>query len=49
MEGLQELDLSKVQALDVNSKFEISPGLKNIALLEDFKNKMEVLKKIKLT
>lgn len=27
-------------ALDVNSKFEIEPGLKNISILKDFKNKL---------
>ncbi|MCK5701744.1 MAG: phosphoribosylanthranilate isomerase [Cyclobacteriaceae bacterium] len=48
LDALGALDLSKVVALDVNSKFEISPGLKNIALLEDLKNKMAGLKMTKL-
>lgn len=31
---LDELDLNRVHALDVNSKFEIAPGLKDAALLK---------------
>jgi phosphoribosylanthranilate isomerase len=45
---LSDVDLSKVHALDVNSMFEISPGLKNIAMLEELKEKMKDLSKDKL-
>jgi len=41
LENVQELnqvDLSKVYALDVNSKFEVKPGLKDIELLKKLKN-----------
>jgi len=37
---LADIDLSKVHALDVNSRFEIKPGLKDVALLK------ELIKKI---
>ena len=48
LDSLSDLDLSKVIALDVNSKFEISPGLKNIALLEELKEKIAGFNKGKL-
>jgi phosphoribosylanthranilate isomerase len=35
---LNEVDLSQVHALDVNSKFEVKPGLKNIEKLERLKD-----------
>ena len=38
LDGLYEVDLSKVHALDVNSKFEMKPGLKNIEKLERLKD-----------
>jgi phosphoribosylanthranilate isomerase len=38
LEGLNEVDLSQVHALDVNSKFELKPGLKNIEKLERLKD-----------
>ena len=36
---LANIDLSKVHALDVNSRFEIKPGLKDIDKLKELKNK----------
>lgn len=45
---LTELDLSKIHALDVNSKFEIDPGLKDVEMLKVLKNKMMDLKKEKI-
>ena len=41
IDDLSGLELSKVHALDVNSKFEISPGLKNVTMLEELKEKIE--------
>ncbi|WP_298313597.1 phosphoribosylanthranilate isomerase [uncultured Aquimarina sp.] len=49
--GLQEIEKIKailktdlpIYAVDVNSKFEIKPGLKNIRDLEEFKNKIAVI------
>ena len=35
--NLIKVDLSKIYAIDVNSKFEISPGLKNIDMLKELK------------
>jgi len=46
---LTDVDLRKVYALDVNSKFEITPGLKNTAMLENLKEKMAGLKNGKLS
>jgi phosphoribosylanthranilate isomerase len=48
--GLEEIDLTKeilatnlpIHALDVNSKFEIEPGLKNIEKLNSFKDKLKL-------
>lgn len=48
LDAMEKLDINKIHALDVNSKFEISPGLKNIALLEELKIKMAGLKIEKL-
>lgn len=45
---LNGLDLSKIHALDVNSKFEIAPGLKNVVMLKELKDKMMGLKKVKI-
>lgn len=41
---LVNIDLSKVHALDVNSRFEIKPGLKDIGKLEDLKTKITNIK-----
>ncbi len=49
--GLQEVDKIKailktdlpIYAIDINSKFEIKPGLKNIHDLKEFKNKIAVI------
>lgn len=49
IEFLRGLELSNLHALDVNSKFEISPGLKNVSMLEELKEKMIELKNEKLT
>ena len=38
LEDLKQLDLSKVHALDVNSKFEKEPGMKDIEKLEELKD-----------
>ncbi len=37
LEGLESIDLSKVHALDVNSRFEVRPGLKDVDLLKKLK------------
>lgn len=42
IEGLKGLDVSKIHALDVNSKFEVKPGLKNIEMLAKLKNQMAI-------
>lgn len=47
-DDMTELDLSKIHALDVNSKFEISPGLKDVKRLKILKDKMMGLKKEKI-
>jgi phosphoribosylanthranilate isomerase len=47
IDDLDGLELSKVHALDVNSKFEISPGFKNIAMLEELKEKIAGLNNFK--
>ena len=39
-EFLKQPESRYCHAIDVNSKFEIEPGLKNITLLQEFKNKM---------
>ncbi|TYB75737.1 phosphoribosylanthranilate isomerase [Bizionia myxarmorum] len=42
IEKFSKLDVSKYcYAIDVNSKFEIEPGLKSSVKLEEFKNKLE--------
>jgi phosphoribosylanthranilate isomerase len=46
--GIEEIKLLKklnlpVYAIDVNSKFEIEPGLKNIELLKSFQSQIEIL------
>ena len=48
IDDLSGLDLSKVHALDVNSKFEVSPGLKNVATLEKLKERIAGFNKNKL-
>ncbi len=45
---LTNLDLNKIHALDVNSKFEIAPGLKNVVMLKELKDKLMGLKKEKI-
>lgn len=43
IEDIQEIDRNKfpgLAALDVNSKFELKPALKNISLLKELKNKI---------
>lgn len=45
---IAELDLSKIHALDVNSKFEISPGLKNIEMLKKLNDKLADILKEKI-
>ena len=45
VDHLNEIDLTKVEALDVNSKFEITPGLKDVNMLESLKTKMFGLNK----
>ncbi len=49
LDDLTDVDLSKIHAFDVNSKFEISPGLKNIAMLEKLKEKIMETRSGKLT
>jgi phosphoribosylanthranilate isomerase len=34
LDGLSKMDVSRIHALDVNSRFEVKPGLKDIKLLE---------------
>ena len=41
VKDLEKIDLSKVHALDVNSRFEIRPGLKNVEDLKDFIARLE--------
>lgn len=41
IEEVNNLDLHKIHALDVNSKFELTPGHKNIELLERLKENIE--------
>lgn len=43
LEGLNKIDLSKVHALDVNSRFEVSPGLKDIRALRVLINKTSII------
>lgn len=43
LNGLSEIDLSKVHALDVNSKFEVNPGLKNLAMLKKLTERIKEL------
>ena len=42
IENIKKLNLP-IYAIDVNSKFEIEPGLKNIELLKSFKNNLQTL------
>jgi len=44
IDELKNLDLNKIESVDVNSKFEIEPGLKNIEKLENLKEKLLALK-----
>lgn len=46
LEELRQVDLSKVRAVDVNSKFEVRPGLKSIEKLEELKDALERVKKL---
>lgn len=43
VDELKNLDLSKIESVDVNSKFEVEPGLKNIEKLENLKEKLLAL------
>ena len=45
IEGLEDLDLSTIEAIDLNSKFELSPGLKNLESLKALKVKVLALNK----
>ncbi len=40
IEDLKDIELRNIHALDVNSRFEIKPGLKNIELLQKLKKKL---------
>ena len=40
---LSKVNLTKVHALDVNSRFEVKPGLKDLGMLETLKLKVEAL------
>lgn len=44
IEAINEISKTNLPlyAIDVNSKFEIEPGLKNVKLLSSFKNKLEI-------
>lgn len=43
LEELSKIDMSKVHALDVNSRFEVKPGLKDVGKLKELKVKVEEL------
>jgi phosphoribosylanthranilate isomerase len=43
IEALNKIDLSKVHALDVNSRFELRPGLKDIRALRLLVNKTSII------
>ena len=45
IDDLENLDLSAIEAIDVNSKFELSPGLKNLESLKALKEKVLALNK----
>jgi phosphoribosylanthranilate isomerase len=45
LKRLHQLDLRKVQAVDVNSRFEISPGVKDVYALQSFMRKLKTLNK----
>jgi phosphoribosylanthranilate isomerase len=40
MAQLKQINDPRLYAIDVNSRFELAPGLKNTAILKDFKNKL---------
>jgi phosphoribosylanthranilate isomerase len=40
LEDLEQINEKNLYAIDVNSKFELEPGLKDIAKLTEFKNKL---------
>lgn len=40
LEELQEIDDERLYAIDVNSKFELEPGLKDVDKLKEFKDKL---------
>ena len=44
IQAIKELNHPKLFALDLNSKFEINPGLKNIELLENFISELTLIK-----
>jgi phosphoribosylanthranilate isomerase len=43
MEHLKTIDLQNIHALDVNSRFEVKPGLKDIEKLEELINHIREL------
>ncbi len=43
---LQKLDLTKIHAIDVNSKFESSPGSKKIPMLQKLKEQLQELNRV---
>ncbi len=43
LDGLEKIDISRVHALDVNSKFEVRPGLKDIELLQKLKIELKTI------
>lgn len=40
LEGLKQIADPRLYAVDINSRFELAPGLKNIDQLKDFKNRL---------
>lgn len=40
LEALKQIDDPRLYAIDINSRFELAPGLKDIDKLKDFKNKL---------
>ena len=49
LDDLHRLDLSKLQALDINSRFEVSPGLKDIQMLKEFQRRFAEFNKANAT
>ncbi|NJN26191.1 MAG: phosphoribosylanthranilate isomerase [Cyclobacteriaceae bacterium] len=42
IDDLNKLEVSKIQAIDVNSKFEIEPGLKDLGMLGELSRKLKM-------